>query len=295
MKKILISIIILGLLGFGIYETIEYFKYQKEKKRKDSYYENLVDTSSPTVTVLRDSILIDYQEEKRTLHIYVPPNYNKDTASRYPVLYFMDGESSFNDLENESPEWEIDEIINTASAKGQQEFIVIGINQSENRDAEYTPYISEHTPDAHGDKYADWVTTDLKQWVDKNYRTVTSPSATGIGGISRSGMMAYYMLMAHPDIFGIACIQSPSMWIDHDRLMGMELTPAQLKNKKIFVSVGEKEGGPMVPHAQEIYNKFKEQGLGPQQLKYSLIEGEGHWHLTWRKSFAEFYPWLIAD
>ncbi len=293
MKKAIIAVLLLGLCAFGLYETKEYFKYQKEKKRKDAYYENLVDTSSPTVSVLRDSILIDYQNEKRTLHVYVPPNYAQDTTIRYPVLYVLDGESSFNDLENMGPEWQIDEVINAAHSKGQQTYIVISINQSDKRDAEYTPFVNDDNPDAHGDKFTEWVATDLKSWVDTHYRTQTNASSTGILGISRSGMMAYYMMMAYPDIFGIACIQSPAMWADHDRLINMSLTADQLKNKKIFVSVGEKEG-PMVPHAQEIYQKFKAQGLGPDQLKYEVIKGEGHWHITWRKSFALFYPWLIS-
>jgi len=97
------------------------------------------------------------------------------------------------------------------------------------------------------------------------------------------------MMMAHPNIFGNAVIQSPAMWVDYDRLMDLTLTDAQLKGKKIFVSVGADEGRVMVP----IYEKFKAQGLGEDALKYVTIPNEGHWHVTWRKSFAEAYPWII--
>jgi len=70
---------------------------------------------------------------------------------------------------------------------------------------------------------------------------MTESSATTIGGISRSGMMAYYMLMTHPDIF----------------------------------------------------EKFKAYGLTEEKLKFEMIPKEGHWHITWRKSFALVYPWLM--
>lgn len=259
----------------------------------DAYYENIVDTSSPTVTVLRDSILIGYRNEKRTIHIYVPPEYDRDTTKRFPVMYFMDGESSFNDLENMGPEWQIDEVINAASSNGQQTAIVIGINQAENRDAEYTPWVNEDNPEAHGEAFANWVSTDLKVWVDSTYRTRPEATATTIGGISRSGMMAYYMLMAHPDVFGNAVIQSPSMWVDQDRLMAMELSQTEVSDKKIFVSVGEYEGGIMVPDAEDVYEKFEAMGLDSDHLKFEMISGEGHWHVTWRKSFALAYPWLM--
>ena len=209
-------------------------------------------------------------------------------------MYFLDGESSFNDLENEGPEWQIDEVINAASEKSQPTAIVVGINQSpEDRDAEYTPFVNEDNPEAHGAEFAQWLATDLKNWVDTHYRTQTAAPATTIGGISRSGMMAYYMLMAHPEVFGNAVIQSPAMWVDEDRLMNMKLPAAQLKDKKIFISVGENEGRIMVPDARNIYEKFKEQGLGEDALRFEVIPGEGHWHLTWRKSFALAYPWLM--
>jgi len=237
-----------------------YYGQYQEKKYRDSFYQNLVDTSSPTVTVLRDSILMNYRNKKKTIHIYVPPQYNQDTTSRYPVMYFMDGESSFNDLENMGPEWQIDEVINAASAAGQPTAIVIGINDAEDRDAEYTPFVNDDNPKAHGEAYAKWVKEDLKSWVDQNYRTDSSTTATTIGGISRSGMMAYYMLMAHPETFGNAVIQSPAMWVDYDRLMEMKLSAKQLVGKKIFVSVGEYEGNVMIPAAEAIYHKFKAAG-----------------------------------
>jgi predicted alpha/beta superfamily hydrolase len=293
MKKKILRFSLYGLLIFGLYMAYTFYSQYREHQRKAAYYENIVDTSSPNVEVLRDSIFIGYQNKKRTLHIYVPPDYDKDSITRYPVLYFLDGESCFNDLENESPEWQIDEVINAAYENGQKTAIVIGINQSEDRDAEYTPFANEDNPNAHGDKFAEWVATDLKRWVDTNYRTKKDVNFTTIGGISRSGMMAYYMLMAHPDVFGNAMIQSPSMWVDYDRLMAMNISEAQLKGKKIMVSVGAKEGRIMKPHARDVYEKFKALGLNENELRIEIIPKEGHWHLTWRKSFALFYPWLM--
>ncbi|MEM1216774.1 MAG: alpha/beta hydrolase-fold protein [Bacteroidota bacterium] len=292
MKKILLWLLP-GFLIFGAFKAYRAYQWKQEEKRRATYYENLQDTSSPTVTSLRDSLLITYRQEKRTIHVYVPPSYATDTLRHYPVIYMLDGESSFNDLENEGPEWEIDEVINAAEAAGKASAIVIGINQAENRDAEYTPWINEDNPEAHGEQFTQWVAYELKPWVDASYRTQTSASATTIGGISRSGMMAYYMLMAEPQVFGNAIVQSPSMWVDRDRLFAMELTPEQLKDKKVFVSVGEYEGRIMIPAAEDIYEKFSAYGFGPDQVHYELIEGEGHWHLTWRKSFALAYPWLM--
>ena len=105
--------------------------------------------------------------------------------------------------------------------------------------------------------------------------------------------MAYYMLMAHPDIFGKAVIQSPSLWVDNERLLAMNITESALKDKKIFVSVGSREGSGMIKHAVDIHEKFTALGMEENRLRYEIIPNEGHWDITWRKSFAIGYPWLM--
>lgn len=292
-KRVLLFLLIGGFL-FGGYQLYRLYQWKQEEKRRALYYEDIRDTASPTVEVLENVVSVGYRNETKSLHIYVPPSYDNDTIKRYPVLYMLDGASCFNDTIS-APEWQIDEVINKADRHGHPGAIVICIPSAENRDAEYTPWRNEDNPDAHGAQFAQWVAQDLKNWVDSAYRTDPAPAATFIGGISRSGMMAYYMMMAHADIFGNAIIQSPSMWVDYDRLMDMEIKDNNmLLSKKVFVSVGEYEGNIMVPHAHDIYNKLKESGLPDDQLRYYIVPGEGHWNLTWRKSFAEAYPWLMS-
>lgn len=296
-KKLFFRILLFGVLIFGLFVAYKFYGKHLEDKRRATFYENLKDTSSPTVMALRDSILIGYQNEKRDIQIYVPPNYDKDSLTRYPVIYFLDGQSTFNDLEAKAPEWQVDEVINAAFASGKPTAIVVGISNSLDRDAEYTPFVNEDNLNAHGDKFAEWLTKDLKNWIDDNYRTKSEPMATTIGGISRSGMMAYYMFMAHPDVIGNTIIQSPAMWVDKERLLSMNLSKKQLIGKKMFISVGSNEGSEMITDAEAIYNKFKAQGLDKKSLRFEIITGGqsngGHWNMTWRESFALCYPWLM--
>ncbi|MTB51518.1 alpha/beta hydrolase [Lewinella sp. W8] len=286
--------ILIGLGGFVLFLVVFFGRifwgqYQQHLAQKE-FEANVTNTASPGVTVLRDSFLIDYQNEKRTLHVYVPPGYAEDSLS-YPVMYFMDGESSFNDMENMAPEWQIDEVIDASVRAGGPGAIVIGIAQSDQRDPEYTPFPIDDYPNAHGDRYIDWVATKLKPWVDTNYRTLTAPEHTAIGGISRSGMMAYYALMAHPEVFGLAVIQSPSLWVDENRLLAMDTPAEALAGRRAFVSVGELET-PMIRQARAIHDKLLDAGIAPEDLRMEIIQGEGHWHMAWRKSFAMAYPWL---
>ena len=86
---------------------------------------------------------------------------------------------------------------------------------------------------------------------------------------------------------------APAMWVDYDRLINMKFPENGLADSKIFVSVGEYEGRIMIPHAKAIYDKFKNLGLKEDQVRFEMIPNEGHWHLTWRKSFALAYPWIV--
>ncbi|PHI21285.1 hypothetical protein CEQ90_02475 [Lewinellaceae bacterium SD302] len=294
MKKFLFFLLP-GLIFAAIYFGRIFYKQYQEDREHQEWLANAEDTASENVTVLKDSILIDYQNEKRTVHLYLPPGYFEDSIT-YPVIYMLDGDGSFSDLVSQAPEWQVDEVIDSTVAAGGPAAIVIGIPSAEDRDAEYTPWVNDDNPDAHGEAFIDWLVNDFKPWVDTNFRTQPARAATGVGGISRSGMMAYYTMMSHPETFGIGLIQSPSMWVDEERLLAMD-DPANGwgEDTRVFVSVGELEA-PMVPQAQGVYDKFAAAGLRKDdQLRMHVFEGLGHWHLTWRKSFRMAYPWIVEE
>lgn len=292
MKKVLIFLAVSALLALIGYNAFFWYHDWKREQAFEAFMAQATNTASENVTVYRDSIAIDYQNDKRTIHVYLPPNYATQADSvRYPVIYMMDGSGGFNELENGAEEWQIDEVIDSTVAAGGPGAIVIGIESADNRDNEYTPWVTEDIPEAHGEEYFEWFVGEFKPWVDANFRTMPEAEHTTIGGISRSGMMAYYAIMAHPETFGQALIQSPSMWVDEANLLAME--PAgDMSDKKVWVSVGELEA-PMVPLAQKAHDRLAEAGVPAESRKITVYPELGHWHLTWRKSFKEGYPWLM--
>ena len=50
MKKTLLGIFLFGLLAFGLFAAYKFYGKHLEDKRRATFYENLVDTASPTVT-----------------------------------------------------------------------------------------------------------------------------------------------------------------------------------------------------------------------------------------------------
>ena len=55
-KKSCSIFILIGFLLFGLFKAYQFYRYKQEEQRRAPYYENLVDTSSPTVEVLRPRI-----------------------------------------------------------------------------------------------------------------------------------------------------------------------------------------------------------------------------------------------
>jgi putative tributyrin esterase len=64
---------------------------------------------------------------------------------------------------------------------------------------------------ATGQRWADYVVNDVVAQVDRDYRTVQTPAARAIGGLSMGGEGALRIAMQHPNVFGIAGAHSPSL------------------------------------------------------------------------------------
>ena len=61
------------------------------------------------------------------------------------------------------------------------------------------------------DPFADFVATDLVQWVRRNYRVSADPRRAVIGGVSLGGLMACYMGLRYSRLFGNVLSQSGSL------------------------------------------------------------------------------------
>lgn len=262
--------------------------------QRKQYLASLTDTASPNVQTLKDTAYIDYLDARRTLWVYLPPGYEQDTT-RYPVIYFMDGNALFSDVVLEGPEWQVDEVMDSVAAKGGPKAIVIGIDNSEERMTEYKPFLSPIFPEEKevtGDQHAEWIASDLKAWVDRTYRTKPEAEYTTIGGASLGGIMAYYMVTTFPDVFGNAIVFSPSFWVN-EKVFELHKQVPDLNTLKIYMNVGEDEYDSMINNAKKVYDILTTAGVNPHNLRFDIEKNEGHSHSNWRKGFKKAYPWIV--
>ncbi len=288
---IVLSLLLVGYAGYKIYQEIQ------KKKEHATWVATLKDTASPNVQILKDTIEIPYLGEKRTLSIYLPARYSEDTIS-YPVLYFLDGQSLFSDKILKGNEWQVDELLDSLGNVGGAQAIVVGIysSSSGDRSTEYKPFLSPHLPEEKkvtGAAHAAWVATDLKAWVDKHYRTLPAAESTVIGGSSLGGLMAYYMLMTFPAVYGNALVFSPSFWVN-EKVFRLDQQVKDLSDKRIYMVAGALEK-PIVENAEKMYQLLLDRGMTKTNLRLDIEPNEGHWHPTWRKGFKNAFPWILAE
>ena len=258
-----------------------------------------VHTASPNVQVLDTAFEIPQLYRHRRIWIYLPPSYRK-SKKRYPVMYMQDGQNIFDEYTSAYGEWGVDECLDSLIAKGRSSCIVVGIeNGSETRMNEYNPYeftwkdsVTSRTFLPEGDEYLAFISNTLKPFVDKHYRTLPSRENTIIAGSFMGGLISYYALLKYPKVFGNAGIFSPAFWT----ASGIDNLTDSVGGKldaKVFFYMGDAEGKEDVEKMNGIIEKI---GKNSSALITSVIDPEGkHNEQAWRKWFAEFYKWIMAD
>jgi predicted alpha/beta superfamily hydrolase len=236
----------------------------------------------------------------RRIWIYLPQDYYA-SKKHYPVMYLHDGQNLFDDaITAYGNEWGVDECLDSLIAKGKTACIVIGIdNGGDTRMSEYNPYAftwkndkQSKTFSAEGDAYLDFLTQTLKPFIDKKYRTLSSKENTIIAGSSMGGLISYYAVLKYPDVFGKAGVFSPAFWTAPSIKMLTDSVAKKI-NAKFFFYCGAKESEGMVAAMNEVAEKL---GSNSHAMIYSVVDADGeHNERSWRKWFAEFYGWMMAD
>lgn len=293
-KKLFLLLVVLPLAIWGIYEAYDYISQKIERDRHDAWVATLPPSASANVQFLEDTVLVDYLDEKRSLAIYLPADYDS-TLNDYSVVYFLDGQSLFDQKVAGGTEWFVDEVLDSLGELRQEQSIIVGIYSSEeDRMTEYKPMASDRIYSdkvVSGDKHADWIVRHVKPWVDKRFRTKRGPASTAIGGASLGGLMSYWMLHEYPEVFGRAIVFSPSFWV-HESVYGLHKKNKQLNNQKIYFNAGQLET-PTVESIEKMQDILLKDGMPAENIKLDVEAELGHWHMTWQKGFPKAYPWVM--
>lgn len=241
--------------------------------------------------------------KNRRLHIYLPDSYTQG-SERYPVMYFFDGHNLFEDEEATFGKcWGLKSFLDNWS----KDMIIVGIecgHEGNERLREYCPYTfhSEYwggTLRGTGHKTLQWIVSELKPIIDRDYRTWSHREATGIGGSSMGGLMALCGAISYNDCFSkAACVSStisPCM-----KSLRRDIKNAHIQeDTRIWLSFGTNEA--FKPHPTDpMQSRTALQNLTIQEdlrdkdamtKVYCQINGN-HNEASWEKQIPGFMDFL---
>ncbi len=224
----------------------------------------------------------------KKIWVYLPLNYDQ-SDKKYPVMYMHDAQNLFDKKTAFAGEWEVDETLNKMNAQ----LIIIGIEHgNDKRLDELTPFKNEKYGGGNGDNYLQFIVKTLKPKVDELYRTKSNKKNTAIMGSSLGGLISFYAVLKHPEVFGKAGVFSPSFWFTQD--IYTFIKNAKKTKAKIFFLAGDKESEDMVSDLEKMETLLNRNGCECFKLNKTVIVKDGkHNEQLWRENFAETVKWLF--
>lgn len=177
----------------------------------------------------KNSIYSNILKENRPLLIHTPDKYDKN--KKYPIVYLLDGESSFHFYTGMISELSNSYII--------PEMIVVGV-VSTNRIKDFTPTAdatSNAQPNGGGEQFTAFLKQELIPYVESHY--MTAPYSILVGH-SLGGLLVVNTLLKHPGLFSSYVALDPSLWWDQMKLNHQSskiLIEQNLKTKSLFLAM----------------------------------------------------------
>lgn len=232
------------------------------------------------------------RDEKRFLTIYTPD----EARANYPVLYMMDGQNVFFDEDaTYGKSWGMyDYLVNNNVP-----LIVVAVDSSRGcnneRLCEYSPFNYDDFKfgfiKGEGKTFIKWLIEDLKPYVDANYPTLADRHNTYIAGSSMGGLISYYALLKHNDVFrGGACL-SPSLWVDNEKLVNLAKRSRVDNDTIIYLDYGSVEAGnsKFAKRAfKSFWNCIDVLKCKPLNLNVRVIQGGEHNEASWERQVPVF-------
>lgn len=248
-------------------------------------------TQLPNVRVVNDAFPMTKLNTTRRIWICLPTDYETSTE-RYPVLYMHDGQNLFDVLTSYSGEWEVDETMQRLEKEQKLKIIIVGIDNSDNRNSEYTPYPNVQYGGGQGAAYADFVVNELKPFIDKNYRTKSDRANTGIMGSSLGGVISMYIGTEYAETFGKLGLFSPAFWWSEKSYEQVE-NKGFVSNTKIYMNAGLDESPLITEGTTQMEKTLKKVGYSDDHLMVNYVEGGTHSESFWKEEFPKAVLWLF--
>lgn len=259
-------------------------------------------TAASNVSIMSNNFFMPQLNRNRKIWLYLPPDYHTSTKT-YPVIYMQDGQNLFDNVTAFANEWEVDETLNGLFNNGDYGVIVVGIENSQYRVHEYSPWPIINSngnvfSNGEGKEYMRFIAETLKPHVDANYRTKPQPPYNALIGSSMGGLISTFGGIEHADLFGKIGSFSPSYWMVEPTIYQyVDSTTSNLANTRIYhvSSAQDNTQFGVGTKINTLVSHLTNKGVSANNTFVKLDNYGQHNETYWKGEFAAAYQWLFAD
>ncbi|MET0532662.1 MAG: alpha/beta hydrolase-fold protein [Steroidobacter sp.] len=243
--------------------------------------------------------------------VYLPPGYDTDTKTRYPVLYLQHGggEDETGWVRQGNANFILDNLIATREAKPMIVVMAYGYALRAGQsldDLTGKPFGSPEMRQAMQDMastFEDDVTQALIPFIDRTFRTRADRDNRAMAGLSMGGMQTFHITLRHLDLFshiggfsGAGGLLAPGngKFDPKTDYNGAFANPAEFAKKVhvLWLGVGSAESERFLAGIRGLH-----EGLNAANIRHVYVESPGtdHEWQTWRRALKDFAPRLFQD
>ena len=238
--------------------------------------------------------------------VYLPPGYDEQAKTRYPVLYLQHGggEDETGWIRQGRANFILDNLIAAGSCKP---MIVVMAYGYARRAGQPAPDLAGKPPGSPERAQAmremtaafeDDVTQALIPFVDATFRTIPERDQRAMAGLSMGGMQTFQVTLSHLDLFSYIGGFSGAAGLGGQKLdvktahNGVFADPAAFAKKVrlLWLGIGTQEPERMLAGIRGLHASLTEAGI---RHVYYESPGTDHEWQTWRRSLKEFAPRLF--
>ena len=235
-------------------------------------------------------------DKTRRGYIWLPENYDKQKDKRYPVMYMFDGHNVFFDSDATfGRSWRMAKYMEHT----RKDLIIVAVecnHEGNSRLQEYSPVNFNNATlgkiRGKGRTYMKWLVSELKPYIDENYRTLPDRQNTILAGSSMGGLMALYGCCAFNHVFQRAACLSPSIWVDPGKVIEL-VARSNIKNDTcIYMDYGSEEMYNHAANAEALMSTSHMLLSKRVNLAMRVVPGGNHSEASWEKQIPVFMDCL---
>jgi predicted alpha/beta superfamily hydrolase len=237
-------------------------------------------------------------ERLRSAYVYLPESYGWADGRRYPVLYMFDGHNVFFDQDaTYGKSWGMKEYLD----KSQTQLIVAAVECSHSPDngrlSEYSPYDFADPQLGRfrglGRETIEWLISDFKSEIDRQYRTLPDREHTFLAGSSMGGLMSLYGVLEFNHVFSRAGALSPSVWVAPGKLSKLAREARLGKDTVIYTDYGSEEGRQRPKVAGQLSKLANILESREVMMTRRIVPGGTHCEACWERQLPFLIPALM--